>query len=134
MLPTNKKHMMKVLTWGGGVAALLAAASLVKFPVTVASGVVAGAALGIFNVYSIVRLVEALAGAATAGPGAGKASKALVGFVHMFKLGLIFVTLILLVYMKLINLFGVLAGFTVVLAANLFAGMGRLKADAGTPE
>lgn len=134
MLTTNKKHMMKVLTWGGGVAALLAAVSLVKFPVTVASGIVAGAALGIFNVYSIVRLVEALAGAATASPGAGKASKALVGFVHMFKLGLIFLTLILLVYMKAADLFGVLAGFTVILAVNVFAGMGRLKADADLPE
>ena len=126
--------MTKVLTWGGGLAALLAAVSLVKLPPTVAAGVLAGAALGIFNIYSIVRLVEALAGAATAGPGAGKASKALVSFVHMFKLGLIFVTLILLVYLKLINLFGVLAGFTVVLAVNVFAGMGRLKADAGPQE
>jgi len=134
MLPTNKKHMLKVLTWGGGVAALISAASLVRFQPTVAAGIFAGAVLGIFNIYSIVRLVEALAGAATAGPGAGKASKALVSLVHMFKLALILVTLIMLVYLKLINLFGVLVGFTVIIAVNIFAGMDHLKGDADAPE
>lgn len=126
--------MLCVLSWGGGVALLLAAVSLVKSPPTVAAGIIAGAALGIFNIYSIVRMVEALAGAASTGQALGRASKALATFVHVFKLGLIFAILVLLVYMKAVNLFGVLAGFTVVLAVNVFSGLGRLKGDADTSE
>ena len=129
MLPSNSTHLKKVALWGGGASCALALLSLVKFSPLVAFSIVTGAALSIANLYSIIMLVEALAGAALAGVASGKASKALTSIMHILKLGLILVTLVLLVVFKLTNLFGLLAGFTVVLIANLAAGLSGLKGE-----
>jgi len=129
MLPSNRQHMKKVAVWGGGAACALALASLFKFPPVVAFGIITGAALSLANLYSIIMLVEALAGAAAAGMASGRASKALTTMIHVFKLVLVLVILVLLVVFKLTNLFALLAGFTVVLLSNLVAGLSGLKGE-----
>jgi len=127
MFLANSKHFKSVAIWGGAISSAAAALSLIKFPPVVAYGIVAGAVLGIFNIWSIVRLVEALAGAAAAGPAPAKASKSLSVSMHVIKLVLIFVALFILVSLKLVNLFALLAGFTVILVVNLFAGLSALR-------
>jgi len=127
MTPKNKRHLKRVLYWGGGLSALAAVLSLLKFPPVVAASIMTGAALGIFNLYSIVRLVEVLADVASSGPGSGKAVKVFTGIAHAFKLTAVFGVLFMLVYLKLTNLFALLAGFTVVLAVNVLAGLSGLK-------
>lgn len=130
MLPGNKKHLKRVLIWGLGVSTVLALLSLVKFPPVVAASIVAGAALGIFNLYAIVKVVEALAGAAATGAAGGKASKAIAMMFHFINIAVIAAVLVALVWYHLINLFALLAGFTVVLLANLAAGLSGLSKDA----
>lgn len=127
MFRTNRRHLKKVLYGGGGLTALLAAASLVRFSPLVAASILIGGAIGIINIYSIVRVVEALAGAAAAGAAPGRATKVFSVLIHLFKLALIFACLLALALMKKVNLFGVLAGFTAVLAVNLLAGLSGLN-------
>jgi hypothetical protein len=129
MFVANSKHFKTVTIWGGAISAACAALSLIKFPPTVAYGVIAGAALGLFNIFSIIRLVEALAGAAAVGQAPGRAAKSVSVVMHMIKLILVFVILFLLVKARLVNLFALLAGFTVMLMVNLFAGLSGLKGD-----
>jgi len=106
---------------------VLGAVSLVKFPPLIAASILTGTAIGLANLYSIVRLVEALTGAAQAGRAAGRAGKAFASVLHVFKLGFILAILLALVYLKLTNLFALLVGFTVVLIVNLLAGFAGLK-------
>jgi ATP synthase I chain len=131
MIPENKKHLVKAAIWGGGLSIIFAAISLVKFSPLVAVSILIGAAVSIFNIYSIVTMVEALAGAAVAGKPAGKAAKSLSTVLHMVKFLILLAVLLLLVVYKLTNLFGLAFGFTVVLMANLFAGLSMLKEGAG---
>ena len=126
MLPANKLHFKKVSMFGGGLAVLVAGLSLLKFTPLVAASVLVGALLGLFNIYSIVMLVEALAGAAAAG--AGKGVRIFSTVLHVLKLGLILAVLFALVYFRLTNLIALLVGFTLVILANLlvgFSGLGR---------
>ena len=123
----NRKHLLKVAIWGGAASAAAGGVTLLKYPPIIAFSIVAGAAIGVFNIYSIVRLVEALAGAASEGKASGKAAKAISTVLHLLKLGIIFGLLFFLVMNKMVNLFALLAGFTVVLLANLFAGLSGLK-------
>ncbi len=129
MNPNNKRHLKKVLVWGGGASAALAALSLLKYPPIIAVSILTGAALSLFNLFAIIRLVEALTGIASSGPGSGKAAKFLTGMMHAFKLAGVFVVLFLLAYLKLINLFGLLVGFTLILGFNILTGLSGLKGD-----
>lgn len=127
MFLANSKHFKSVAIWGGAISAAGAALSLTIFPPVVAYGIIAGAVLGIFNIWSIVRLVEALAGAAAAGQAPGRAAKSISVIMHVIKLVLVFIILFILVKFKLVDLFALLAGFTVILLVNLFAGLSGLK-------
>jgi hypothetical protein len=127
MFLANSRHFKAVAIWGGAISAAAAALSLIKFSPVVAYGIIAGAILGIFNIWSIVRLVEALAGAAAAGQAPGRASKSISVVMHVIKLILVFIILFILVKFKLVNLFALLAGFTVILVVNLFVGLSGLK-------
>ena len=129
MFHANSKHFKSVAIWGGAISAAGAALSLIKFPPDVAYGIIAGAALGIFNIFSIIRLVEALAGAAAVGQAPGRAAKSVSVVMHVIKLILVFIILFVLVKSRLVNLFALLAGFTVILMVNLFAGLSGLKED-----
>ena len=133
MQTTNKKHLQKVALWGGAATLALAAASLTQFSDKVALGIAAGGILSIFNIYSVVRLVEALAGAAEAGV-SGKTSKGLTMMLHFMKLGFVAAVLVALILTKAVDVFGFLAGFTAVLFANLIIGFSGLGKDAGGPE
>ena len=126
----NRKHLLKVALWGGAISAAAAGATLLKYPPIISFSIMAGAAIGVFNIYSIVRLVEALAGAASEGKTTGKAAKTISTLLHILKLGIIFALLFFLVMNKMVNLFALLAGFTVVLLANLLAGFSGLKEKA----
>jgi len=129
MFLANSKHFKSVAIWGGVISSAAASLSLIKFPPVVAYGIIAGAILGLFNIWSIVRLVEALAGAAAAGQAPGRAAKSISVVMHMIKLILVFIILFILVKFQLVNLFALLAGFTVILVVNLFAGLSGLKED-----
>ena len=102
---------------------MLALLSLFKFSLLIAASIVIGAVLGLFNLYSVVRLVEALTGGALSGAVSGKSSKAITMVVHIINIAVIAAVLVVLVWNQLINLFAFLAGFTVVQIVNLFAGL-----------
>ena len=129
MFTANSRHFKTVAIWGGTISLAGAGLSLIIFPPVVAYGIIAGAVLGLFNIWSIVRLVEALAGAAVAGPAPAKASRSISVAMHVIKLVLVFITLFILVSLKLVNLFALLAGFTVILVVNLFAGLSAMRDD-----
>ncbi len=131
MLPANKRHFKKTTLWGAGLSAILAAASLLKFPPLIAASILTGAAISVFNVYSIITLVEAIAGAATSDRRVKKAAKILSVVVHLVKFLILLALLYLLVVYKLTNLLGLAFGFTVVVVANIFAGLSALKGDRG---
>ena len=133
MHQANRNHIKKVALWGGSATVALAAASLIAFPPLFASSVLVGGVLSIFNIYSIVRLVEALTGAAEAGV-TPKASKALTMLLHFMKLGFVGAVLVALAVARLVDVFGFLAGFTSVLLANVMFGLSRLGKGAGGPE
>ncbi len=126
----NRKHLLKVALWGGAISAAAAGAALLKYPPIISFSILAGAAIGVFNIYSIVRLVEALAGAAAEGRASGRAAKAISTLLHILKLGIILALLVFLIMNKMVNLFAFLAGFTFVLLANLLAGFSGLKEKA----
>ncbi len=109
------------------MSAILAAGSLLKFPPLVAASILTGAAISVFNIYSIITLVEALAGAAMSDRRVKKAAKMLSVVVHLVKFLILLAILYLLVVYKLTNLLGLAFGFTVVVVANVFAGVSALK-------
>lgn len=135
MLPGNASHFKRMTIYGGASALAVAALCIPLFGVLGASSVLAGAALGIANTYSVIRLVEALAGFAkspTEKP--GQLPKILTLLVHMFKIAIIFVLLFTLVAARLVDLRGLLVGFTVAVACNIFAGMKGIKDEEETIE
>ena len=131
MLPANRQHFKKAALWGGGISAILAAVSLVKFPPLIAASILTGAAISIFNIYSIITLVEALTGAVMSDRRVKKAAKILSVVVHLVKFLILLALLYLLVVYKLTNLLGLAFGFTVVVVTNIFAGLSGLKGARG---
>jgi len=123
LLPQNKRHLREVALKGLGAAVAVSALSLVKFPAPVAVGILAGAALSLGNVYSIILVAEALTAAARAGMGPGGGAKAVTLFVYVVKLAVITAVLVVLVMYRLADLFAVLAGFTLVLVAHVMVGL-----------
>lgn len=130
MLPANKKHILAVALWGGGASVLVAGASLLRFPPLIGSSIVLGAALSVANVYSIVLVVEALTAAAMSGQVPSGVGKVMAGMVHVLKLLVITALLVALVVFKLADLFGLLAGFTIVLVTHVLQGLKRFAGDA----
>lgn len=130
MFPTNKRHFRRVLLWSVVAVAALAGGSLIKYPPLIAASIVTGAAIGVANLFSIIRLVEALTGAAETGMSSGRASKAIATIIHVLKLGIVFALLLFLAYYRLTNLFALLIGFTAVLLANLLSGLVQIREDA----
>ncbi len=77
-------------------------------------GILTGWLFGLFNLRQITRNVKRLAGAEKA---AGK-----LIFLSMFRLAALFSAIFFLVYYRLINVFGLLFGFTVVFVFILIEG------------
>ncbi len=78
------------------------------------AGVLAGGLLALINFRGLVRGVRGLLG------GGGAMGRMI--FLSQFRLVLLFVVLGLIVYLKLVNIFGILAGFTIVFAVVLVEG------------
>jgi hypothetical protein len=70
--------------------------------------------LALINFRGLVRGVRGLLGA---GKGMGR-----MIFLSQFRLIMLFMVLGLIVYLKLVNIFGILAGFTIVFAVVLIEG------------
>jgi len=90
-----------------------------KLPVSI----IIGGALGFANIKAIAWGVSGLIGKE-------KTTGRMI-FFSMFRLFLLFSILSLLVYMRLVNVFGILAGFTVIFALLLIEGLKYAKTDDG---
>ncbi len=78
-------------------------------------GIIAGAGFGILNFRGLVRNVEGLIGSE------GLTAKIIL--LSMIRLFLLFAAIFILVWLKIINVFGMAFGFTVVFILILFEGM-----------
>jgi hypothetical protein len=78
-------------------------------------GIILGWLFGIFNLRTLTRNVEGLIGSE-------KATVKLV-FLSMTRLLILFVAIFVLVYYKIVNIFGLLFGFTVVFVLILIEGV-----------
>lgn len=78
------------------------------------AGVLTGGVLALINFRGLARGVRGLLGA---GQGMGR-----MIFLSQFRLVMLFIVLGLIVYLKLVNIFGILAGFTIVFGVVLLEG------------
>ena len=78
-------------------------------------GILAGWLLGILNLRNLSRNVEALVGT--------RNGTAKIVFLSITRLFVLFAAIVVLTYYKLINVFGLLFGFTIVFALILFEGL-----------
>jgi hypothetical protein len=92
------------------LAVLSAVIEWKKLPVSI----LAGGVLGFANIKGLAWGVEGLFGA-------DKATGKMI-FFSMFRLFMLFLILLTLVYLKLVNIFGILIGFTVIFALLIIEG------------
>lgn len=78
-------------------------------------GIVAGAVFGILNLRGLVKNVEGFIGS--------EGLTARILFMSMFRLILLFSAITVLIWLKLVNIFGLLFGFTVVFTLILIEGL-----------
>lgn len=93
---------------------LAAASALIewkKLPLSI----LVGGVLGLLNIKALAWGVQGLLGAYK--------STAKMLFFSQFRLVILFLILTLLVYLKLVNIFGILAGFTVVFSMVIIEGL-----------
>jgi hypothetical protein len=81
--------------------------------------IIIGGALGLANIKGLAWGVRGLIGT-------GRATGRMI-FFSMFRLVLLFGILSLLVYLKIVNVFGILAGFTVIFALLMIEGLKYAK-------
>jgi hypothetical protein len=81
--------------------------------------IVIGGALGLANIKGLAWGVNGLIGT-------GRATGRMI-FFSMFRLFLLFGILSLLVYLRIVNVFGILAGFTVIFALLMIEGLKYAK-------
>lgn len=82
-----------------------------KLPV----GIILGGVFGILNLQGLVRSVEGLIGS--------KKATAKIIFLSMTRLFILFAAVFILIWLKIINILGMLFGFTVVFLLILYEGM-----------
>ncbi len=85
------------------------------------ASVLIGGILGLANIKGLAWGVRGLLGN-------GKATGRMI-FFSMFRLFLLFIVLALLVYLKLVNVFGILAGFTVIFILLMIEGLRYAKSE-----
>ena len=104
---------------------LLAAASafieLEKLPISILTGGI----LGLLNIRALAWGVQGLLGSQRA------STKVL--FFSQFRIVMLFLVLTTLVYLKLVNIFGILAGFTVVFIMVIIVGLKQTKESEKNP-
>ena len=126
MIASNKTYFKRVVLWSGGATAILAAASLQKYQPIVAVSLAMGAVIGILNLLSIIKFVEVFTASAS-GLYRWNAVRVVSGFIHLFKLAIIFLVLFLLAWFRLTDLLALIVGFTIVLIANLLAAYCQIR-------
>ncbi|MEJ2695128.1 MAG: hypothetical protein P8013_00620 [Candidatus Sulfobium sp.] len=92
----------------------LAALSSLVEPKKLPAGIIVGGILALLNIKGLAWGVEGLIGSERA---TGK-----ILFLSQFRLVMLFLVITVLVYLKVVNVFGVLAGLTVVFALVLIEG------------
>ena len=97
------------------LAALSAFIEWKKLPL----GIIIGGALGLVNLRGLAWGVRGLLGVEKAG--------ARMLFFSQFRIIMLFLVLAALVYIKLVNIFGILAGFTVVFSMIIIEGLKYAK-------
>lgn len=100
----------------------LALASALIEPLRLPLGILAGGALGLFNLRGLKRGVENLL-AVHAEAGTAPAPMGRLIFMSFFRLFLLGAIIALLAISRLVNLIGLLVGFTVVFTLLLFEGL-----------
>jgi hypothetical protein len=108
---------------------------ILLFPVAAASAfiewkklplsVITGGVLGLLNIRALAWGVQGLLGSE-------KASAKML-FFSQFRLVMLFLVLTTLVYLKLVNIFGILAGFTVVFMTVIIVGLKQSKESKKNP-
>ncbi|MBI5640098.1 MAG: hypothetical protein HZA17_06725 [Nitrospirae bacterium] len=98
---------------------LLAAVSVFIEWKKLPAGVLIGGILGLANIRGLAWGVEGLLGS-------GKATARMI-FFSVFRLTILLVTISLLVYLRLVNIFGILGGLTVVFLMVIFEGLRYAK-------
>ncbi len=88
-------------------------------------GILAGGLAGIINFRSIVKSVRALIGNIERGTSSRPAGKLI--FFSIMRLTLLFIVLFILISERLVNVFGILAGFTVVFLVIIREGLKEAK-------
>ena len=78
-------------------------------------GIIAGGVLGLANIKGLAWGIGGLLGS--------HKSTAMMVFFSLFRLLLLLIVISLLVYFKLVNIFGIIAGFTVVFIALMIEGL-----------
>jgi hypothetical protein len=81
--------------------------------------IIIGGILGLLNIKALAWSVQGLLGS-------HKASAKML-FFSQFRLVMLFLVLTMLVYLKLVNIFGILAGFTVVFSMVIIVGLKHSK-------
>ncbi len=84
-------------------------------------GIIAGGVFGILNLRGLVIAVEGLVGSERA--------TAMIVFMSMTRLFLLFVSIFILIWFKIINVLGMLFGFTVVFVFILIEGLKVAKEE-----
>lgn len=97
----------------------LAALSCLIEPKKLPAGILAGGILALLNIKGLAWGVEGLIGSDRA---AGK-----MLFLSQFRLVMLFMAIIVLVYLRIVNVFGLLVGMTVVFALVLIEGYKHAK-------
>jgi hypothetical protein len=85
--------------------------------------IIVGGILGLANIKGLAWGVEGLFGS--------NKSTGKMLFFSMFRLFMLFLILSILVYLKLVNIFGILIGFTVIFALMIIEGYKFSKDDSG---
>jgi hypothetical protein len=126
MLKQNSRHLGRVALYGGILTALVAVAGYFGVSGKFALSVLAGGALSLANIYSIILMVETIVGAALES-GASGPSKGIATVMHLLKLGAILIILAALVITRIVDVIGLMAGFTGVLLAHGAAGFVKAR-------
>ena len=81
--------------------------------------ILVGGVLGILNIRALARGVQGVLGS--------QKSSAKMLFFSQFRLVMLFLILAVLLYLKVVNIFGILAGFTVVFTMVIIEGLKHAK-------
>ncbi len=107
------------------IIGILIPVTAILFDISFSMGILAGGLAGIINFRSIVRSVKAIIG--NIEPGSLSRPTGKLIFFSILRLTLLFIVLFILISKRLVNVFGILAGFTVVFLVIIREGLREAK-------